>query len=222
MGHRLEEELGEVYVVGVGYEARPGREAYGSLGGAAFRHLGVDYTVSLLTAAGTQDLYLATTPNLPADGDGLTLHVQTYGGELDAPLAEGVFQSGTQDLWFFRAKVGQTPSTPLSDVSLLRYFDLAAHIDRGSDLGTEVAVRLSYASTLPPGPDGGVLRGLLLHGLGGRRPGDGGGGAERGAVGAGDDSADAVAPGRRHGGGLLGRAAERDVPGRGRRGRRSR
>ena len=151
VGHRLEEELGEVYVVGVGYEARPGREAYGSLGGAAFRHLGVDYTVSLLTAAGTQDLYLATTPNLPADGDGLTVHVQTYGGELDAPLAEGVFQSGTQDLWFFRAKVGQTPSTPLSDVSLLRYFDLAAHIDRGSDLGTEVAVRLSYASTLPPG-----------------------------------------------------------------------
>ena len=151
VGHRLEEELGEVYVVGVGYEARPGREAYGSLGGAAFRHLGVDYTVSLLTAAGTQDLYLATTPNLPADGAGLTVHVQTYGGELDAPLAEGVFQSGTQDLWFFRAKVSQTPSTPLSDVSLLRYFDLAAHIDRGSDLGTEVAVRLSYASTLPPG-----------------------------------------------------------------------
>ena len=148
VGHRLEEELGEVYVVGVGYEARPGREAYGSLGGATFRHLGVDYTVSLLTAAGTQDLYLATTPNLPADGDGLTVHVQTYGGELDAPLAEGVFQSGTQDLWFFRAKVGQTPSTPLSDVSLLRYFDLAAHIDRGSDLGTEVAVRLSYATTV--------------------------------------------------------------------------
>ena len=151
VGHRLEEELGEVYVVGVGYEARPGREAYGSLGGATFRHLGVDYTVSLLTAAGTQDLYLATTPNLPADGAGLTVHVQTYGGELDAPLAEGVFQSGTQDLWFFRAKVGQTPSTPLSDVSLLRYFDLAAHIDRGSDLGTEVAVRLSYASTVLPG-----------------------------------------------------------------------
>ena len=151
VGHRLEEELGEVYVVGVGYEARPGREAYGSLGGAAFRHLGVDYTVSLLTAAGTQDLYLATTPNLPADGAGLTVHVQTYGGELDAPLAEGVFQSGTQDLWFFRAKVSQTPSTPLSDVSLLRYFDLAAHIDRGSDLGTEVAVRLSYASTVLPG-----------------------------------------------------------------------
>ena len=35
VGHRLEEDLGEVNVVGVGYEARPGREAYGSLGGAS-------------------------------------------------------------------------------------------------------------------------------------------------------------------------------------------
>ena len=31
-----------------GYEARPGREAFGSLGGVTFRHLGVDYTVTLV------------------------------------------------------------------------------------------------------------------------------------------------------------------------------
>ena len=152
VGHRLEElDEGFVDVVSSGYEARPGHEAFGSLGGAAFRHLGVDYTVTLLRAGGTQDLYFATTPNLPADGAGLTVHVQTYGGELDAPLAEGVFQSGPQ-LWFFRAKVNHVPTTPLSDVPLLRaQYQRFALIGEPPDLGTEVAVRLSYASTVLPG-----------------------------------------------------------------------
>ena len=138
---------------GSGYEARPGRAAFGSLGGAAFRHLGVDYTVTQLTAGGgTQDLYFATTPNLPADGAGLTVHVQTYGGELDAPLAEGVFQSGTQDSWFFQGKVYKVPTTPLSDVPLLRGPpERSARVSHPPDLGTEVAVRLSYASTVLPG-----------------------------------------------------------------------
>ena len=145
MGHRLEElDEGFVDVVSSGYEARPGHEAFGSLG--------VDYTVTLLRAGGTQDLYFATTPHLPGDGDGLTVHVQTYGGELDAPLAEGVFLSGTQDLWFFRAKVNHVPTTPLSDVPLLRaQYQRFALIGEPPDLGTEVAVRLSYASTVLPG-----------------------------------------------------------------------
>ena len=99
----------------VGYAARTGFTAYGSLGDATFRYLGVDYTVTLLNSAGPQDLYLATTPNLPADGAGLTVHVQTYGGELDAPLAEGVFQS-SNDYWIFAGKINTAPTTPLSDV----------------------------------------------------------------------------------------------------------
>ena len=137
---------------GSGYEARAGRAAFGSLGGAAFRHLGVDYTVTLLRAGGTQDLYFATTPNLPADGAGLTVHVQTYGGELDAPLAEGAFLSGTHDLWFFERKTDHVPTTPLADVSLLRGpYQRFALILEPPDLGTEVAVRLSYASTVLPG-----------------------------------------------------------------------
>ena len=62
--------------------------------------------------------------------------------------------------------------------------------------------------------DDGDVHGLLVHGLGGpRREGDYGG-AERGAIGAGEDPAGGDAPGRRHGGGLLGRAVELDVRGR--------
>ena len=88
VGHGLDEEDGEIYVASVGYDARTGFDPYGSLSDTAFRHLGVDYTVTELNGGGTLDLYLATTPNLPADGAGLTVHVQTYGGELDAPLTE--------------------------------------------------------------------------------------------------------------------------------------
>ena len=140
-------------MVGVGYEARPGREAFGSLGGAAFRHLGVDYTVTLLHRGGTQDLYFATTPNLPADGDGLTVHVQTYGGELDAPLAEGVFQSGTHLVVLpGKASLKPRPRPCRTFRCCTPLIHAAAHIvPRPPDLGTEVAVRLSYASTVLPG-----------------------------------------------------------------------
>ena len=90
-GQLLEEEDGDIRVVQAGYEARSGRTAYGSVSGATFRHLGVDYTVTALVGVSHEDLYLVTTPNLPAGGAGLTVHVQTYGGEVDAPLAEGEF-----------------------------------------------------------------------------------------------------------------------------------
>ena len=70
VGHKLEEEDGYIDVTEAGYEARSGRTAYGSVNGATFRHLGVDYTVTALLGGGTIDLYFATTPNLPADGAG--------------------------------------------------------------------------------------------------------------------------------------------------------
>ena len=129
---------------------------------------------------------------------------------------KAVFQSH-DTLWFFQGALTTSASSgdTLSDTPLIH-----APFSPGSGRPASArprhrggrAAELRQHRTARP--DGGDLRGLLLHGLGGRRPGDGGGGAERGAVGAGDDSADAVAPGRRHGGGLLGRAAERDVPGR--------
>ena len=60
-------------------------------------------------------------------------------------------------------------------------------------------------------PDDGHVRSLLVHGHGGRRGGGGHGGAERGAVGIGDDSADDGAPERRHGGGPRRHSGDRDV-----------
>ena len=62
--------------------------------------------------------------------------------------------------------------------------------------------------------DDGDFHGLLVHGLGGPRGEGDYGGAERGAIGAGEDPAGGDAPGRRDGGGLLGPAVERDVRGR--------
>ena len=84
---------------GSGYEARSGRAAFGSVSGStSFRHLGIDYTVTAVWGGGQQTLTLATTPNLPSDGAGLTAHVQTYGGEVDAPMADALFVSGLTTL----------------------------------------------------------------------------------------------------------------------------
>ena len=132
-----------------GYEARTGHDSFGSLSDTTFRHLGVDYTVTLLTGAGTLDLYFATTPNLPADGAGLTVHVQTYGGELDAPLTEGVFLSGN---WYFQGKLHASGSAPLSDVPLLRApYQRGGRINETTDLDTEIMMRLSFANRAAEG-----------------------------------------------------------------------
>ena len=152
VGHLLEEALGEVYVSASGFESRPGRDAYGSVTDTAFSHLGVDYAVAaLFGGAGTpQGLYFATTPPLPDDGAGLTVHVQTYGGEVSAPLAEGVFQDG--EYWYFEGKVHVDASGSLSDVPLLRGpFNSGALIEQPPDLGTAAAVRLSYANRAATG-----------------------------------------------------------------------
>ena len=132
-----------------GYEARTGHDSFGSLSDTTFRHLGVDYTVTLLRGAGTLDLYFATTPNLPADGAGLTVHVQTYGGELDAPLTEGVFLSGN---WYFQGKLHASGSAPLSDVPLLRApYQRGGRINETTDLDTEIMMRLSFANRAAEG-----------------------------------------------------------------------
>ena len=85
---------------GSGFESRSGHTAFGNLSGATFTHLGVNYTVTTVWGGGLNDLVLATTPNLPLDGAGLTLHVQTYGGELDLPLTDASFDNSSY--WFFR------------------------------------------------------------------------------------------------------------------------
>ena len=155
VGHRLEEEDGFIDVDAAGYEARSGRTAFGSVtGGATFRHLGVDYTVTALVGVSHEDLLLATTPNLPADGAGLTVHVQTYGGEVDASLAEGEFFTHTNS-WSFLDLLLSSPTDPLADTPLIRgVYTRFARILEPTDLGTRVRVRLSYAA--PTGPATGV------------------------------------------------------------------
>ena len=150
VGHKLEEEDGYIDVAEAGYEARSGRTAYGSVNGATFRHLGVDYTVTALLGGGTIDLYFATEPNLPADGAGLTVHVQKFVGELDVPLAEGALQSQT---WFFQGvlNTSTTLGDTLSDAPLIHApASRDQVIPHPPDLGTKVMVRLSRVVATGP------------------------------------------------------------------------
>ena len=123
----------------VGFRASP---SYGSVSPAMFSHGGVQYTVTTLIGAATQDIYFETSPNLPADGAGLTLHLQRYSGELDLALADGTFNSRTNQ-WDFVAVTGTTASDPLSDAPLLRKYTRGARAPGETDVGMQVAVRLS-------------------------------------------------------------------------------
>ena len=143
-GHQLDDDS---LVLATGFLAQSGGDTYGSVSVAAFQHLGVDYTVTALrVSAGFHYLSFSTSPNLPADGAGLTVHVQTYGGERSRALADGVFNSAEE--WFFDpgltayAVDGRT----LSDVPLIRgAFERVAIIGEPPVDGTEVGVRLSAA-----------------------------------------------------------------------------
>ena len=148
VGHSLDEH-GDPS--GSGFEARSGRTAFGSLSGATFTHLGVNYTVLTVWGGGLQDLILATTPNLPLDGAGLTMHVQKYSGEVDAPLAEASFDGSSY--WFFRSALFVPPEGNLLDVPLLRgQFSRGIRVPHVPDLGTKVMVRLSINLTVPTAP----------------------------------------------------------------------
>ena len=150
VGHETEEYLGEIDVLQSGYEARSGRTAFGSVTGTTFRHLGIDYTVTAVWGGGQQTLTLATTPNLPSDGAGLTAHVQTYGGEVDAPVADALFVSGFQH-WQFVQVLFVAPGGALSDVPLLRgAFSRGARVGTPPDFGTKVRVRLSRVVATGP------------------------------------------------------------------------
>ena len=130
------------------FESRSGRTAFGSLSGATFRHLGVDYTVTTVRGGAIHDLVLATTPHLPLDGAGLTLHVQKYAGELDLPLAEASFDNSSY--WLFGGVLFANPSDPLSDVPLIRTLKSnSTRVPDPPDIGTEVMVRLSQTNAAP-------------------------------------------------------------------------
>ena len=136
---------------GSGFEARSGRTAFGSLSGTTFTHLGVNYTVKTVWGASRNDLVFSTTPNLPLDGAGLTLHVQVYGGELDAPLADASFNNS--DHWFFGTALYVDSAGQLSNVPLIRgQYSSGARVQAPPDVGTKVMVRLSVNNTAPTAP----------------------------------------------------------------------
>ena len=115
----------------------------GDLSPAQFRFNGVDYEVTeLFGATPTGGLAFATTPNLPNDGAGLTLHLQTFGGEYGVALAAGDFLS--QNSRWNLAYPNANAVGPLSGVLLLRgALSLSAFINEPTDDGTEIVVRLS-------------------------------------------------------------------------------
>ena len=136
---------------GSGFESRSGRTAFGSLSGATFTHLGVNYTVKTVWGGAIHDLVLSTTPNLPLNGAGLTMHVQKYAAELDLPLADASFD--TSDHWFFVNALYVGSSGQLSDVPLIRTHKTRdARVQAPPDVGTKVMVRLSVNLTVPTAP----------------------------------------------------------------------
>ena len=92
--------------VGLATNIRTPPESFGSLVGATFTHLGTSYTVTQIFAVERQ-LFLATSPNLPDDGAGLTLHIQRVSGTYALKLSDrafyGIFPqfpAGTK-VWYF-------------------------------------------------------------------------------------------------------------------------
>ncbi len=121
--------------------------AIGSLDDDTFTFGGTTYTVTDVLSGGTHSIYLATEPDLPADGGGLTLHVQRLTGTLDLALADGslIHQDGVGgNAWEFLYVTETGPGNP----PLLR---LSTRINEAytnaTDPGTRITVRLSP----PPG-----------------------------------------------------------------------
>ena len=150
-----------------------GFNAEDSLGGLdplEFQLGGVTYEVTGVAAGRiASGLTLATTPNLPAGGGGLTLHVQTFGGEHGVALSAGQFASDTErwNLAYPGTYQDVLHDGPLSDVVLLRGRDeRPAFILEATDDGTEIAVRLSRpansAATGKPAVSGTAVAGRRL------------------------------------------------------------
>ena len=142
--HGTPDEEGE-FVVGLATNIGTPPESFGSLVGATFTHLGTSYTVTQILAS--TDLVFATSPNLPDDGAGLTLHIQRISGTLALKLSDrdtydvsSTFPTGTK-LWYFHAAPGTGPANP----PLLRgYIPANGDYRQDTDEGTRLAVSLFH------------------------------------------------------------------------------
>ena len=109
------------FILGHAINFGTNNDTFGTLDVSTFSHLGVDYTVSgVIAPENNTELYLATTPELPADGGGLTVHLQQItGDELELPLGDATLTSTAlfdENVWNFGtvlAKTGDNPHIPL-------------------------------------------------------------------------------------------------------------
>ena len=142
------------YAVGFGDD----EEDFGELGmgDQTFTHRGIDYTVTgIISYYDNPELYIATTPDLPADGAGLTLHLQRItGDELELPLSAANLQEyGNLDekVWYFGHVLTPTPEDP--HIPLMRGYSRTNDPYREeSDEGTKFGIRLS-APAVPTADD---------------------------------------------------------------------
>ena len=121
--------------------------AIGSLDDETFTFDGAGYTVTDILSGGTHSIYLATEPDLPADGGGLTLHVQRLNGTLDLALADGslIHQDGVGgNAWEFFFVTETGPGNP----SLLR---LSTRINEAYTDATDPGTRVTVWLSPPPG-----------------------------------------------------------------------
>ncbi len=149
VGHFTQLEMGETIVYATGFGSADG---VGSLTPTTFTHQGVTYTVTEISGGGAAyTLTLATSPALPLDGAGLTLHLQKYEGELEVPLSDTTNTTAGKRLYDLVLFVD--PNGELNDVPLLRIQTTrrgSQRLHEQPDIGTEVAVRLSKAAANSP------------------------------------------------------------------------
>ncbi|MYD65996.1 MAG: hypothetical protein F4X26_08495, partial [Chloroflexi bacterium] len=126
----------------VGFESSSGR---GSVSPLTFTLETVVYTVTQLQVDALRDVHFSTDPDLPADGAGLTLHLQNVSGERDLPLGDARTDFASD--WWFEGGAYTPGSDPVSGVSLLRALASDDPLPARTDIGTEVAVRLSRVLT---------------------------------------------------------------------------
>ena len=117
-----------------------GGGAFGGLVDDTFTFGGTTYSVTELTSNGASAINLNTAPLLPADGGGLTLHVQKFTGTLDLALDDAFGSPHTGASWNWNGVVGTGPGNPV----LLRMFRrINMRYQEGTDPGTRVTVWLS-------------------------------------------------------------------------------
>ena len=143
--HGTTDSEGDFYL-GLGTNTGTPPESFGNLVGATFTHLGTGYTVTQIFALDAS-LFFATSPNLPDDGAGLTLHIQRLSGALELKLNDrdsydisAALPTGTK-VWSFASVLATGSANP----PLLRGFaNPNGDYRQETDEGTLLAVSLFH------------------------------------------------------------------------------